>query len=508
MFLVKTKKNNRGSVLAYALVILSITTIILVSMLGYISSQIKFSLNRVEKERAFQIAESGIYYYRWYLAHETSGKLPQEVDAFLQTGGPMGFSPAEVNYEGIGKYQITVEQPIAGSTILNVESTGWSNKFPDMKKTVKVRFRRPSWSEYAVLTNTFIKFGAVTLKGKVHSNGGVRIDNGTISNVASSAVDVYDDPDHDDIDYPEHTWHADLISEFAVHTHRDIPPGTGYSNYLRPNEAPPNTVPDRSDVFLAGRQFPVSTVSFIGVSSDLDVIRTEALGGVNGKYFDNSGFGRKIILKNDGTYDVCTVNEYSATTLNISTNGSNNYLETDGTGTCATCSGACRGNFTIPNGGVIFVEDNTWLSGIINNKKVSIVAANLTGIGDPADVIFGESGSNLMYTNFDGKDIIGVIAQRDVRFAQNSPNNLVIYAAMLAKDGRVHVGCYITPYKNSITINGALATNLRYALLAGCGTYSSGFNIRNLNFDNNLLYYPPPYFPTGNEYAIDLWEEL
>jgi hypothetical protein len=29
-----------------------------------------------------------------------------------------------------------------------------------------------------------------------------------------------------------------------------------------------------------------------------------------------------------------------------------------------------------------------------------------------------------------------------------------------------------------------------------------------LNFDNNLLYYPPPYFPTGTEYSIDLWDEL
>jgi hypothetical protein len=50
-----------------------------------------------------------------------------------------------------------------------------------------------------------------------------------------------------------------------------------------------------------------------------------------------------------------------------------------------------------------------------------------------------------------------------------------------------------------------MATNLRYGLAYSDGT---GYTNRILIFDNNLLYWPPPYFPTGTEYSIDLWEEL
>lgn len=475
MFPAKTKKyNNRGSVLAYALIIVSITTIILVSILGYISSQLKFSFNRVEKEKAFQIAEAGIYYYRWYLAHETSGKTAQEINTFLQTGGPMGFSPAAVNYEDIGQYQIEIEQPVAGSTILNVESTGWSNKEPDLKRTVKVRFRRPSWSEYSVLADDFMRFGAGTnVFGKIHSNGGIRFD-GVASNVVSSLLPTVDDPDHGG------------GNEFGVHTH---------NNPVDP--LPPTAVPERTDIFEAGRQFPVSEVSFNGAISDLNLMRTESQAG-HGIYF-NDIYGRKITLRNDGKMDVCRVAVYGASSYGIS-----RYRRNDDSGNCNTCSGQCAPTtYDIPNNGVIFIEDrNAWVEGTINGIKITIAVAGAT-----SDIYIGVN--NLRYTNYDGSDIIGLVAQRNISVILDSQDFLTIDAALLAQSGRVGRDYYIGNFKNTITINGSIATNMRYGFSWVCGgTYCSGYANRNLNFDNNLLYYPPPYFPTGNEYAIDLWEEL
>ncbi len=52
---------------------------------------------------------------------------------------------------------------------------------------------------------------------------------------------------------------------------------------------------------------------------------------------------------------------------------------------------------------------------------------------------------------------------------------------------------------------GAIATNVRMGFGYTDGT---GFINRSLMFDNNLLYSPPPLFPTGNTYAIDLWDEI
>jgi len=180
----KKIKNLKASALAYALIIMAVVMIILTSMLGYITSQ---------------IAEAGVYFYRWYLAHQTAGKTAREVDDFWQNGSPLGVDlPYEKTFsdpEGgiIGSYSIEAERPISGSTIVIVKSTGWTNKEPNLKRTVQVRFRRPSWSEYAVLANDFMRFGQGTeVFGKIHSNKGIRFD-GLAHNIVSSLMTTFDD---------------------------------------------------------------------------------------------------------------------------------------------------------------------------------------------------------------------------------------------------------------------------------------------------------------------------
>jgi len=489
-------KIKKGSALVYALIILSAVSIILVSLLGYITSQLKFSASRVEKEKAFQVAESGINWYKWYLAHETSGKTTQQINNFWQGDTALGVAtPYEHDFynssgTAIGKYSITAQKPDVGSTIVTVVSTGWTYKMPNLKRIIQVRFRRPSWSEYAVLANDFMRFGEGTqVYGKIDSNEGVRFD-GVAYNVISSAVANYDDPDHSG------------GVEFGVHTHVNPPPGSGVDDSFRPLEAPPNPVPNRSDVFKAGREFPVPEISFNGVLSDLTFIKTESQNPSHGLYFDDSDSGRHIILKTDGTMDVSKVLSYDTDSNSIT-------------------SESASTNYSIPNNGVVFVENNAWIEGTINNEKVTIVAANLIG-GNPANIYIGMN--NINYTNFDGRDIIGLIAQKDVEVIRDSQDFLTIDAALLAQSGRVgrkHYGTWCTnwtqvwwwwvctdwttDHKNTITLNGSMATNKRYGFAWTDGT---GYVNRVLNFDNNLLYYPPPYFPTGTEYSIDSWKEL
>jgi hypothetical protein len=159
-----------------------------------------------------------------------------------------------------------------------------------------------------------------------------------------------------------------------------------------------------------------------------------------------------------------------------------------------------QSNYSIVNNGVIFVENNIWLSGQINNKKITIVAANI--IGGPIATVYIPS--NLTYTNYDGRDILGVIGQNNIEIPSNSSSVLRIDGALLAQQGRIGAEHYGNN-KTSITVNGALATNQRYGFAWTDGT---GYTTRNLYYDNNLLYYPPPYFPTGTQYLLDLWEEL
>ena len=498
-------KNKKGSALAYALVIMTVVLIIMVSLLRYINAQLSFSFNRVQREEAFQVAESGIYYYRWYLAHQTSGRTAQQIQSFWQSGSVYGVAtPYEDDLKDsdgtkIGRYRIEVQAPDVSSTIVIVKSTGWTYKDPGMKRVIQVRFRRPSWSEYAVLANDVMRFGQGTdIYGKIHSNDGIRVD-GVAHNVVSSLVSSYDDPDH--------TGGA----EFGVHTHVNPPPGSGINNNFRPLESGTGAVPTRTDVFQAGRQFPVSEVSFNGVVSDLGLMKTQAMSPngntinnctATGCYFDSS-YGRQIILKNNGTMDVCRVAAYDSASYAITS-----YKRNSGNNTCSTCSGQCAPtNYTIPNSGIIFVENNAWVEGTINNKKIAIAAANLIG-GADANIYIGNN--NLLYTNFDGRDIIGLVAQEDVTVIRDSQDTLTIDAALLAQSGRVGRDSYSGYDKTTITVNGSIATNQRYgfAYVDSNGNFSNGYHNRILNFDNNLLYYPPPYFPTGTDYSIDLWEEL
>ncbi len=466
----------KGSALVYILIIMSAVLIILSSMVQYIASQIKYSYYQSEKEESLQIAEAGIYFYRWYLAHEVEGKTAAQIKDFWQNENPYGVSSSyEREYTdpqgaGIGKFSIDVTPPDPYSTIVIVQSTGWTYKNPNSQRTVRVRFRRPSWSEFSVLANANIRFGDGTeVYGPLHSNGGIRFD-GVAHNIVSSNKTDYADPDPPHVNRPG-VW-------------------TSWAGEYNTNMG--------SDVFLAGKDFPVPEKDFNGTTADLALMKQAA--NDSSTYFDNSEVGRHIILKTDGNFDIRTVQSYDQCFNHIT-----------------SYSGSWQTN-TIPDNGVIFVEDNVWLEGKINGDKVTVVAADLVGGGSPN--IFIEH--DIEYTAYDGSDIIGIIAENDIEIIRNSENDLRIDGALMAQIGRVgrlhYAGyckawwwiiciqsCSCNDHKNTITTYGSMATNQRYGFAYTDGT---GYTNRNLIYDNNLLYYPPPYFPTGTEYSLDLWDEL
>lgn len=512
---------RKGTALVYGLIIMSAVLILLTSILRYVGTQISYSANRLERERAFQIAESGIYYYRWYLAHATDGMNAQQLSAFWGDSATLGVSgPVEMEYRDpetndvIGRYSLELAAPDPYSTIATVTVTGWTNKMPSVQRKIRARFRRASWSEYAVLADEFMRFGEGTeVYGKIHSNKGIRFD-GLAHNSVTSLVEGFDDPDHNESGVDK--------DEFGVHTHVIAPPGSGVNDSFRSAEAPPNSVPNRPDVFAGGRQFPVPEVSFTGVQSDLSFMKQTACNDTgsgcavvnncwaSGCYYDNSGYGRRIVLKTNGTFDMYLVNAYSATTNSItsfvgrrSTNGSACVTAVTSAGPNAQCqnNGTCLCNpinKTIPNNGIIYVDDSIWLEGSLGSGeyRVTVVAGEGTAFLGNNDIT---------YSAYNGSNILGIIGKQDVEIIRNSQTDLQIDGALLAQNGRVGRQYYDGIHKSVITVNGALATKMRYGFAYVDGT---GYTDRNLNFDNNLLYYPPPYFPTGTEYSIDLWQEL
>ncbi len=470
-----------GSAIAYALSVMTIVMILLTAILGFVVSQIQYSIKQHDREQALQIAEAGVHFYKWYLAHQLDGRTASQVRAFWTSTAPypFGVNTPYVGSFGNGSYSITVTPPDPSETIVYIESRGYTTGNPSLARTIRVRLRRPSWSESAVMSNQPVRFGEGTeVFGKIHSNGGIRFD-GLAHNLVTSSVSDYNDPDHTG------------GNEFGVHTHVNPPPATGSNSSYRSAEAPPNPVPNRTDVFEAGREFPVAPIDFNGVLGDLNLMKSEAKAGTNGsRYFDNTHQGRHIILKANDTFDIRTVQSFNA-----STNEINNY------------SGGWS-TYSIPDNGVIFVENNVWLEGTVNGRRVTIVAANLISSSQKTMYL----GKDVRYTNYDCSDMIGLIGQNDVEVYRQSNDFLRIDAALLAQNGRVGRANYTGTYaiRDTITIYGSIVSNERYgfAWADTLGNHVSGYRNRDLIYDNNLLYCPPPYFPTGSQYLLDLWEEI
>jgi hypothetical protein len=167
------------------------------------------------------------------------------------------------------------------------------------------------------------------------------------------------------------------------------------------------------------------------------------------------------------------------------------------------------GNYPITANGLIFVEDNVWVEGQINTARVTLAAGRFPDNASTRPSI--TVNNNLLYTNYDGQDVLALIAQGNINTGLGSLNDLRIDAALIAQNGRVgryyyESDCGTGYDRNSITLYGMIGTNIRYGFAYTDGT---GYNTRNIIYDANLLYGPPPSFPlTSDQYQIVSWDEI
>ncbi len=481
-------KKNKGSLMIQAIVFGSIAVVMIGALISWAGVNIKAGKVSMYREQALQIAEAGVDYYRWHLAHAPN-------DFQDGTGLPGPYIHDFHNKDGIkiGEYSLEIIPPPVGSTLVVIRSTGTIIEDPTVSRTIETRLAIPSLARYAIASNSDIRFGEGTeVFGPIHSNGGIRFD-GIAHNLVTSSREDYNDPDHTG------------GNEFGVHTHVNPPPGSGVNNTFRPNEAPPNTIPSRPDVFVAGRLFPVPAIDFLGFTTDLAQIKSDAQS--SGRYFGSSGaLGYRILLRTDDTFDLYRVNQLT------SAGGSCTETTTGwGTWSIRTTGGSQTflANYAIPANGLIFVEDHVWVEGQINSARVTIAAGRFPDNATTRPNIMVNN--NLLYTNYDGQDVISLIAQGNINTGLSSANNLRVDAALVAQNGRVgryyySSSCGTGYTRNSITLYGMIASNQRYGFAYTDGT---GYSQRDIIYDANLLYAPPPSFPlTSDQYQIVSWKEL
>jgi len=470
-----------GIISLHVLIFSSVALVVMTGLFLWVEQGLKLSIRATDRALAFTIAEAGVDYYRWHLAH-----APEDYQDGTGQAGPYIHDFQDKNGDIIGQFLLEIDPPPVGSTVVTIRSKGIVAANPSITRIIEVKMAFSSLVKFAAVINDNVRFGPGTeVFGPIHSNGGIRFD-GLAHNLVTSAREEYNDPDHSG------------NVEFGVHTH------------IAPiDPPPPNPIPNRPDIFEVGREFPVPIIDFVGISEDMAEL--QAVADDSGTLFGDSGDeGYHIILKTDDTFDL-----YRVTSVVRAPNGCLRVIGQQDWGTWSINNQSFLGNYDFPASGVIFFEDDVWVDGAIDGARLTIAAGRLPE--NPSSHAHITVNNDLLYSNYDGSDSIGLIAQGNFNVGWDSEDDLRIDAAIVAQFGRVGRYYYRPPsgnknrcaphhVKDTITTYGMIASSERYGFAYTDGT---GYQNRNLIYDPNLLFNPPPNFPqTADQYEQIYWREI
>jgi hypothetical protein len=358
------------------------------------------------------------------------------------------------------EYHLAVAPPDAARNGVRITSTGRRIGDDDDVRTIEVLVRTSTVADYFMITNSDIRYGATaTTHGKVYAG----ID----------AAGVPHNIEHDGVA------HADLyaegyLDEDSTLTYQD---GAGaYSGYTNTGVARAATDPlhIRSKV---GQ--PINFGDFVVALAD---IRRAAQYGGGLLLDDPSVHGWRLTFRSNGTVDVAKCTRIGSA-----------HLASASRPTCTAYN-----SYPVPAIGAIYVEQSVIVSGTGTGSaasQVSWVNGRVT-VASNADIIVG---NDIQYVQR-GEDVLGLIARNDVIIAKWTPTNLTWFASVIAQTGRRR-SYDSTGSHGTADFTGSVATNL--------SPYMDMFQVRNYNYDVNLLYLQPPYFPVLEEaYTVLFYREL
>ncbi len=457
------RQRDGGYLLVLVLVFAGVFMTILTSFVGFIVTQSRVIEKKVQFETAGQIAESGLNYYKWYLAHFPNSNATSTTGVYYDPEG-----------EAIGEYAVTIASTTFCGVVASrqVTSVGYSYAEPNIIRTVGARYARPSVADYSYIINSNVWVGSdAQIIGPYHSNGGIRMD-GTNNSVVTSG---------------QSTWTCD--SSFGCSP-------TASKNGVFTTTVNPNT---------ALFDFPSAPINFAGVTVDLSQIKDRAQNG-GGLYFGNSGKeGYHVIFLSDGQVEVRRVNSKQGEPKGYAWGRYMHIL--NGT--------TLIGRYQIPAScPVVFFEDQIWLEGAVRGN-VTLAAANPTSTSIDPSIILN---NNITYVT--ATSGLLAIAEKDVIVGLVVPDNMYLNGVFIAQNGAFGRNHYDTSMpnaweayikRNSLTMTGTIVSNGRVGTKwvdTDTGAYLSGFANRYNSYDRNLSLNPPPFVPnTSDVYQFTDWRD-
>lgn len=460
------ENKESGTVLIFELVLMFVVSLTLLSILGYAAQQTKLGRSTMLREQALHVAEAGINYYQWHLAH-----FPEDyTDGNGGSCSPCG--PYVHDYidsdtqEVLGQYSLTITPPLVGSTVTEIESKGWTTSHPSTTRVIRTKYGIPSLAKFAFLTNSDAWIGAEEIvNGPFHTNGGVRFD-GEGNAPITSAKETYT-----------------CTSTFGC----------------SPSETKPGVWGAAPSATQSFWQYPVPNQDFSGISTDLAEMKSKSQ--LDGIYLPpSSARGYSLVFSSDGTVTVYKVTSLRSHATGTDVNGVAHPEDID------YKNRTLQFIQNLPTNGIIFVEDDVWVEGVVNGR-VTVAAAQLPyNPGGAPDIMIPNS---ITYLAKDGTHSLGLISQRHVLVTYFAPVSLEIDAALIAQNGSCQRYYYNGNVKNSISIFGSVSSfgTWTWSWVNGSNQVISGYSTTSTTYDSNLLYSPPPSFPlTADGYTQLSWE--
>jgi hypothetical protein len=470
----------RGFLMLMALVFGSIFFTLLAALSSFSITQNHVQIAATGKAKGLALAEAGLEYYRWHLAHFPS-------DLQNGTGKPGPYVLTQTDPEGgtIGTVtlDITGNQSCGQVTSIDITATGKPADGSDSSRTVIARYAQPTVAQYSYILNDSVWAGSDRIiNGPYHSNGGIRMDGTANAPVTSS-----------------------LSSWTCTEDFGCTQSGGWFGSY-----------PTEPGVFGSGPnadlwKYPTPQVDFNGIAADFSALKSKAQ--TAGLYFSrySSGSpngsaywkGYHLTFNSNGTVTVkrvTSVRSISVQPINPADSSTDHTLIRNET---------MLGTYTIPSDcGLIYVEDNAWIDGTLS-KKVTVVAANVVNSGVSPNIMLPD---DLTYTGSTAG--LTAIAQNDVLVTGDSPEDMSLDGIFIAQGGafgRNYYGCPSSyEPRGTLTIHGSTVSNKRTGTKweNGCWNGDAGYQTRIDAFDRTLATDPPPFTPLiSTDFQFVDWRE-
>jgi len=457
-----------------ALVFGAIFFIVFSGLSGFVISENNFETFHRAQSEATSIAEAGLEYYRWHLAH-----FPNDLQNGTGQPGPYTISYNDPQGGTVGTYTLNIKgnQSCGQTTSIDITSTGRPADDPSVSQTLIARYARPTVARYDFISNAGVWIGVNdSIHGSYHSNSGIRM-NGTSNAPVTSSLASW-----------VCTW------SFGCSGNQTKPGvfGTGTNQNLW--------------------KFPTPQVDFNAIAADFFSLKTTAQ--ANGIYLPRYSAGNKksvayhkgylLIFNANDTVTIYRVKpkklrgvqllDSNKGSLDFSLIKNKTFYET----------------LPIPSScGLIFVEDNTWIEGIIPTQ-VTLVVANVSNTGVNPDAFLK---GNITYASNNGTDGFTLIAAHSVLITADSPYNMTLYGVYIAQSGAWGRNGY---YKAAYSLRGTLTTiGSAVSALQAATTYVgnggkivSGYKSTVDYPDQRLATNPPPFTPVlSPEYQFVSWRQ-